>query len=114
MFCSFRTKRKITDKDTFQNKTQTILMITGGEKWHYLAVKSLSRELRKITSNHNADYYCMNCLYLFRAESKLKSRKRVCKDYDYCHLIIPKKNNSILKYNHNKKYLKTPLLSMQT
>ena len=32
-------------------------MITDGEKWHYLAVKSLTALLRGITSNHNSDFY---------------------------------------------------------
>ena len=36
-------------------------MISNGEDWHYLAVKSLSRLLRGITSNHDGDYYCLNC-----------------------------------------------------
>ena len=49
-------------------------MITDGEKWHYLALKSIltndgymrptqtiSRLFNKITSNHNGDYYCLNC-----------------------------------------------------
>ena len=35
-------------------------MITDGEKWHCLAVKNLSRLLREITSNHNANFYCLN------------------------------------------------------
>ena len=30
-----------------------LLMITDGEKWHYLAVKSLPALLKRITSNHN-------------------------------------------------------------
>ena len=34
-----------------------LLMITDGEKWHYLAVKSLTALLRGITSNHNSDFY---------------------------------------------------------
>ena len=32
-------------------------MIRNGTNWHYLAVKSLSRLLRGISSNHNSDYY---------------------------------------------------------
>ena len=34
-----------------------LLMITDGEKWHYLAVKNISRLLRGITSNHDGDFY---------------------------------------------------------
>ena len=35
-----------------------LLMITDGEKCHYLAVKSISRLLKGITSNHDGDFYC--------------------------------------------------------
>ena len=40
-----------------------LLMITDGEKYHYLAVKSLSRLLYGITSNHHGDFYCLGCLH---------------------------------------------------
>ena len=32
-------------------------MITNGEKWHYLGVKSISGLLQGITSNQNGDIY---------------------------------------------------------
>ena len=38
-----------------------LLMITDGEKLHYLAVKSLSALLRRITGNNNGDFSCLNC-----------------------------------------------------
>ena len=34
-----------------------LLMITDGQKWHYLAAKSLSALFRGITSNHKEDFY---------------------------------------------------------
>ena len=40
-------------------------MISNGENWHYLAVKSLSGLLRGINSNHNGDYYCLNCFHSY-------------------------------------------------
>ena len=43
-------------------ETQAILlMITDGEKWHYLPVKSLSALFRGITGNNNGDVYFLNC-----------------------------------------------------
>ena len=38
-----------------------LLMITDGEKWHYLAVKSLFALFRGITGNNNGDFYSLNC-----------------------------------------------------
>ena len=61
-----------------------LLMISNGEKRHYLALKiisttngcnrpirSLSRLLRGITSNHNRDFYCMGCFHSFRTDNVL-------------------------------------------
>ena len=61
---------------------QTILlMISNGENWHYLAVKSLSRLLRGISSNHNSDYYCLNCFHSYRTENKLNVTKKICENH---------------------------------
>ena len=51
-------------------------MITNGEKWHYIALKSvriddgfnrpirsLSRLFRGITTNNNGDFYGLGCLH---------------------------------------------------
>ena len=44
-------------KHNFKREKQVILlMITDGKKWYYLAVESLSRLLRGITSNHDGDF----------------------------------------------------------
>ena len=83
-------------------------MITGGKKWHYLAVRSLSALLRGITSNHNRDFYCLNCFHSYCTDSTLKKHERVCHKHDYCYIEMPNENNKILKYYHGKKSLKAP------
>ena len=50
-------------------------MISDGNKWHYLAVKSVSALLRGITSNHDGDFYCLNCFRSYSNEKKKKTRK---------------------------------------
>ena len=52
-----------------------LLMITDNEKWHYLAVKSVSGLLRGITSNHDEDFYCLNCFHPYTTDKSLKSIK---------------------------------------
>ena len=53
-------------------------MITDGStNGHYLAIKNISGLLRGITSNHNGDFYCLNCLHSYRTKSKLKTRKNM-------------------------------------
>ena len=47
-------------KHNKKHKNQVILlMITDGEKWHYLPVNSFSVLLREITSKHDGDFYCL-------------------------------------------------------
>ena len=41
-------------------------MTTNVKKWHYLALKTLPALFTGITSNHDGDFYCLNCLHPFR------------------------------------------------
>ena len=61
-----------------------LLMISGGEKWHYLTVRSLSALLKGITSKHKGDSYCLNCFHLYRRKEALEKHMKVCEDKDYC------------------------------
>ena len=85
-------------------------MISNGENWHYLAVKSLSRLLRGISSNQNSDYYCLNCFHSYRTENKLNVHKKICENYEYCNIEMPSPNNNILKYNQREKSLELPFI----
>ena len=64
--------------------------------------------LRGITSNHNGDFYCLNCFHSYRTHNKLKKHEKVCNNNDYCHVDMPKEDEKILKYNHGEKSLKAP------
>ena len=52
-------------------------------KSHYLTVKNLPALLRGITSKHDGEFHCLNCLQSYR-QKKLKRHKSVCEDHDYC------------------------------
>ena len=98
-------------KHNFKRRKQLILlMITDGKKWHYFAVKSLSVLLRGITSNHNGDFYCLNCFHSCRTEKKLKKHERVCNDHAYCYVEMLDEGNKIWKYNYGEKPLKAPFM----
>ena len=86
-------------------------MTADGGKWHYTALerektedgfnrptKSLSRLFKGITSNHNEDFYCLNCLHSFRTYNILKKHERLCENNDFCYIEMPTKKNNILKY----------------
>ena len=76
-------------------------MIPNEEKEgsHYLAVKKRSTSFRGITSKHHGDFYCLNCLHSSRAESKLKSHVKICKNKDFCGIVMPSEKNNILEFN---------------
>ena len=82
-------------------------MITNSTWWHYIALKSgptddgfnhpgrsLSRLFRGITSNHDGDFYCLNCLHSFRTDNALKDMK------DCVIIMIIKLWNIIMVKNH--------------
>ena len=86
-------------------------MITDDEedtpdKWHYLAVKTISRLFRGITSNNNGDFYCLGCLHSFRTDNALKKHARLYENHDYCEIVMPTEDKNILKYNLGEKSLK--------
>ena len=87
-----------------------LLMITDGEKWHYLAVKSLSALLKGITSNHKGDFYCLNCFRAYTTEDRLAKHKSVCENHEYRYVEMPKEDNKILKYNQEEKSMKVPFI----
>ena len=67
-------------KHNLSRENQVILlMITDGKKWHYLAVEGLSALLRGITSNHNGDFYYLNCLHSYNTRDGLKNMKMCVK-----------------------------------
>ena len=62
-----------TSKYNYKRKKQVILlMITDkNNRWHYLAVKSLSALFRGITSSNNGDFYCLDCFHSYRTLNEL-------------------------------------------
>ena len=85
-------------------------MITDGDtNWHYLAI-SLSGLLRGITSNHNGDFYCLNCLHSYRTKNILKKHEQICKNHDFCNLKMSDADNNILKSKPGKKSFKNAFI----
>ena len=69
LYVPYNTKQINTAYKSKNNLTQKrqiiLLMISDGQKCHYLVVKNLSRLLRGITSNHKEDFYCLNCFHSY-------------------------------------------------
>ena len=102
---AYKSKHNLT-----REKQVILLMISNGENWHYLIVKNLSRLLRGITSNHDGDFYCLNCFHSYRTKNKLDAHKKICENHEYCHIEMPTKDKNIIKYNQGEKSLKLPFI----
>ena len=80
LYVSHNTKQiRLAYKSKYNHKCNNqvvLLMITDGEKWHYLAVRRLSALLRRITSNHNGDFCCLNCLHSYRTKNMVTAEEK--------------------------------------
>ena len=98
----------------YNNKraNQVILLeITDGAgKWHYLAVKNISGLLRKITSNHNGDFVCLNCFHSYTRKEKRIKHGIICRDHDFSYIKMPNENNRFLKYIPGEKSIKVSFI----
>ena len=100
-------------KNNSNYERQTILlMIPNKEKegWHHLAAKKLFALLGGLTSNYNGNFYCLNCLHSFRTENKLKSHEKICKNKDFCGIVMPSKKKISLDFNQYMKSDKMPYI----
>ena len=92
------------------HKQVTLLIIPNGEGWHYLAVKKLSALLRRTTSKHHCEFYCLNRLQSFPTENKCESHKKLCENKDYCNVIMSSEDNKRLEFNQYQKSGKVPVI----
>ena len=87
-------KQAYISKNNNERDSQVnLLMITDGTtNWHYLTIKNIPGLLRGTTSNHDDDFYCLNCFHAYTTKRKLEKHERVCKDHDFCEIILPDEN----------------------
>ena len=76
-----------------------ILTIPNGKRRYYLAVEKLFSLLRRISSNHVDDFYCLNCLLSFRTKNKIESHKNVCKNG----VVLLSEDTKLLDFNWYQK-----------
>ena len=81
LFVPYNTKQKrpayISKYNHERNNHVILLMITDdAENWHYLTVKTILALLRGITSNHDGDFYVLNCFQSQRTKAALKKKRK--------------------------------------
>ena len=45
---------------------------------------------RGFTSNHDGDFYCLNCFHSYSTEKRLEKHEKECFNYDDCPLEMSK------------------------
>ena len=117
LYVSYNTKQmRHAYISKYNNKPENkviLLMITDGkrsdrvEKYHYLVVKTLSTLLKGITSNHDGDFYCLNCFLSYRTKETLKKHKKVCDNHDYCYVKMPSEYEKNIKIQPRRNIIKS-------
>ena len=69
----------------------------------------MSAILKRRTSKHKGDFYCLNCFYSCRTKEALEKHMKECEDKDYCYIEMPEKGAS-LKYHHGVKSMRDPFV----
>ena len=95
-----------------RKKQVILLMITDGKKWHYLAVTNLSALLQGNSSNHEGDFYCLNCFNSYTTKNKLKEHEKICNNRDSCHIEMPKWVEKNIKIQSWGKVIKSTICNL--
>ena len=96
-------------KGTPGHKLVNLLLVCDGDKWHYMAVKSLSRLLKSSNSKHKAkQHFCMNCLQGSSQENTRDDHYVYCSNNKMVRVEMPK--DPIFKFSNGQGQLKAPFM----
>ena len=86
-------------------------MITNGENWHYVTIKSLSRLLKSLDATHKGSYYfCINCLIGFRTASARNKHNDYCGSNDHIKIYMLSEKKKWLKLREGQYQFKILLM----
>ena len=84
-------------KNNSNCKNQVVLLTIPNKKgWHYIAASAL---LRRISSKHNGELYCLNCIHLVRTKDKPESHKKEWENKDFNNVVMPSEDTKVLEFN---------------
>ena len=72
------------------------MLISEGDKWHYTAIKSLSRLFSSSNFKHKRkQYFCNNCLQDFTQELSRDQHYSYCIDNKMVRVEMPRKGSTV-------------------
>ena len=90
--------------------TINLMLITGNNRKHYVAIKSLSRLLSSQNPKHKGkEYFCMNCLQGFNEESSRDEHLDYCINNESVKVEMPHRN-PIVQYSDCQFQFKVPFI----
>ena len=98
------------ESDYKSNLEINLLLISEDGRWHYTAIKSLSRLLASKNSEHHCkQHFCMNCLQGFTFESSRDKHYEYCKDNEAVQVEMPKLS-SVIEFYDGQNQFKVPFM----
>ena len=92
------------------NRKISLLLIYDDDKFHYTAVKSLSRLLSRSNSKHHGkQHFCNNCLQSFTLESSKDEHQTYCENNEAVRVQMPPKGSKI-KFCDGQNQFKAPFI----
>ena len=97
-------------KEKFKNQ-MNLLLITKGEKKHYVIIKDFNRFMYNQTSHKRKKHFCMYCLQNFSTETILAKHFENCISISGVQCVnMPKKGKNILKFQNYSKQIEVPFV----
>ena len=92
------------------NRVANLMLITDGEKKHYVAIKSLGRLLSMQNSKHKeSQHFCTNCLQGFADQHSRDEHYVYCRSNESVRIDMPVKI-PIVEYSDGQHQFKVPLI----
>ena len=67
--------------------------------------------LHGMTSKHKGFFDCLSCLLSFQTENEIKSHEQVCKNKDFCEIMMSSEKDEVLEINQYMKSNKIPYIT---
>ena len=97
-------------KEKFEDQ-MNLLLITKGEKKHYVLIKDFNTFMYNQTKHKNKKHFCMYCLQCFSSERILANHVINCLTINGNQAInMPKQGENILRFNNFHKQLPVPFV----
>ena len=91
-------------KEKYQDHME-LLLITEGEKKHYVLIKDFNKFMFRQTKHEHRKHFCMYCLQCFSREDVLTKHKNNCLSINGEQAInMPEKGDKVYFKNHTNSY----------